>query len=97
MTFTKAQSMTMTTTNPAAERRHSARAKTLRNGLIIYDQGRCTMACTILELSSEGAKLRPQDAIWVPASFDLKLPDGSRRHCDVVRKDRTDIAVRYVR
>jgi len=88
--------MSTTATNPAAERRHSARAKTLRNGLIIYDQGRCTMTCTILELSAEGAKLRPQDAIWVPPSFDLKLPDGSRRHCDVVRKDRNDIAVRYV-
>jgi hypothetical protein len=88
--------MAMTETNPATERRHDARAKTLRSGLIIYDEGRCTMTCTILELSAGGARLRPQDAIWVPASFDLKLPDGSRRHCDVVRKDRTDIAVRYV-
>ena len=82
-------------TRPAGERRNTARAKTLRNGLIIYDQGRCTMSCTILEISAGGARLRPQDAIWVPESFDLRLPDGSRRHCDLVRKDRTDIAVRY--
>jgi hypothetical protein len=88
--------MSTNTVNTAEDRRHSTRAKTLRNGLIIYDEGRCTMTCTILELSSGGARLRPQDAIWVPASFDLKLPDGSRRHCDVVRKDRSDIAVRYV-
>jgi hypothetical protein len=54
------------------------------------------MSCTILELSAGGARLRPQDAVWVPASFDLKLPDGTRRHCDVVRKDRSDIAVCYV-
>ena len=96
MQFSKAQFMSTTATNPAKERRHTARAKTLRNGLIVYDQGRCTMTCTILELSAEGAKLRPQDAVWVPPSFDLKLPDGSKRHCDVVRKDRNDIAVRYV-
>ena len=83
-------------TSAAEERRHDSRAKTLRSGLIIYDDGRCTMTCTILELSAGGAKLRPQDSIWVPASFDLKLPDGSRRHCDIVRKDRSDIAVRYV-
>ncbi len=88
--------MSTSTANPAAERRHTARAKTLRNGLIIYDEGRCTMSCTILELSAGGARLRPQDAVWVPASFDLKLPDGTRRHCDVVRKDRSDIAVCYV-
>lgn len=80
----------------AEERRSARRAKTLRTGLIIYDEGRCTMACTILEQSSDGAKLRPQDSIWVPENFDLRLPDGSRRHCDLVRKDRSDIAVRYV-
>lgn len=79
----------------AEERRTAARAKTLRTGLIIYDEGRCTMSCTILELSSTGAKLRPQDSVWLPESFGLRLPDGTRRHCEVVRKDRTDIAVRY--
>jgi len=80
---------------PASDRRNTSRAKTLRNGLIIYDQGRCTMSCTILERSAGGAKLRPQDAVWVPDNFDLRLPDGTRRHCDLVRKDRSDIAVRY--
>jgi hypothetical protein len=79
----------------AEERRNAARAKTLRTGLIIYDDGRCTMSCMILELSSTGAKLRPQDPIWLPDHFGLRLPDGTRRHCDVVRKDRTDVAVRY--
>lgn len=87
----------MTTTAPqsANERRAAARAKTLKTTLIIYDQGRCTMPCTILELSPGGAKLRPQDTIWLPDNFDLRLPDGTRRHCDVVRKVRTDIAVRF--
>ena len=87
--------MTTTGTNAATERRNASRAKTLRAGTIIYDNGRCTMGCTILELSTGGAKIRPQDAIWVPESFDLRLPDGTKRHCDVIRKDRTDIAVRY--
>lgn len=77
------------------ERRNAARAKTLRNGLIIYDEGRCTMPCTILELSAAGAKLRPLDSVWLPESFDLKLADGTRRHCDVVRKDRFDVAIRF--
>lgn len=87
----------MTTTAPqsASERRAAARAKTLKTAMIIYDQGRCTMPCTILEISPEGAMLRPQDTIWVPESFDLRLPDGTRRHCDVVRKVRTDIAVHF--
>ncbi len=87
--------MTTTTPQSAAERRAAVRAKTLKTATIIYDQGRCTMSCTILELSPGGAKLRPQDTVWVPESFDLRLPDGSRRHCDVVRKIRTDIAVRF--
>ena len=87
--------MSITGSIPASDRRNTSRAKTLRNGLIIYDQGRCTMSCTILEISAGGAKLRPQDAVWVPDNFDLRLPDGTRRHCDLVRKDRSDIAVRY--
>jgi hypothetical protein len=77
------------------ERRNAARAKTLKKAMIAYDQGRCTMSCTILEFSADGARLRPQDAFWVPDSFVLHLPNGTRRHCDVVRKDRTDIAVQY--
>jgi hypothetical protein len=87
--------MSILDTSATEERRTAARAKTLRTGLIIYDEGRCTMSCTILELSPAGAKLRPQDSVWLPESFDLRLPDGTRRHCDVVRKVRTDIAVRY--
>lgn len=87
--------MSILDTSATEERRTAARAKTLRTGLIIYDGGRCTMSCTILELSPAGAKLRPQDSVWLPESFSLRLPDGTRRHCDVVRKDRTDIAVRY--
>jgi hypothetical protein len=87
--------MSILDTSATEERRTAARAKTPRTGLIIYDEGRCTMSCTILELSPAGAKLRPQDSVWLPESFDLRLPDGTRRHCDVVRKVRTDIAVRY--
>lgn len=87
--------MSILESSSAQERRTASRAKTIRNALIVYDQGRCTMSCMILELSATGAKLRPLDSVWLPESFDLRLPDGSRRHCDVVRKDRTDIAVRY--
>ena len=89
--------MTTTGTKTASERRGAARAKTLKTATIVYDHGRCTMTCTVLEISPSGAKLRPQDAIWVPESFDLRLPDGSTRHCDVVRKVRTDLAVRFER
>jgi len=89
--------MTIVNLTPADERRHNKRAKTLRKGLISYDNGRCTMACTILEISAEGAKLRPQDSVWLPEFFDLKLPDGTSKHCELVRKDKNDIAVRYVR
>jgi len=82
-------------TNTVSERRGASRAKTLKTATIVYDKDRCTMTCMILEISPAGAKLRPQDAVWVPESFDLRLPDGTRRHCDVVRKSRTDIAVRF--
>ncbi|MPY74637.1 MAG: hypothetical protein GEU87_10280 [Alphaproteobacteria bacterium] len=87
--------MATTGTNSATERRRAARSKTLKTATIVYDRGRCTMTCTVLEISPSGAKLRPQDAIWVPESFDLRLPDGNTRHCDLVRKSRADIAVRF--
>lgn len=88
--------MSNLSTHPGEERRNDSRTKTLRSGLITYDQGRCTMACTILEISTGGARLRPQDSIWVPELFELRLPNGSWRSCELVRKDRTDIAVRFV-
>jgi hypothetical protein len=91
----KAGTMTTKGAGAGSDRRGTTRSKTLKTSTIIYDNGRCTMTCTILEISPSGAKLRPQDPIWVPESFDLKLPDGSRRHCDLVRRVKTDIAVRY--
>ena len=79
----------------AAEWRHGPRRKTIKTATIVFDGGHCTMPCTVLDLSPEGAKLRPSDPMLLPDQFDLHLGDGLVAPCRVVGKRGGDVAVRF--
>ena len=77
------------------EKRVGLRKKTLRGGTIVYQNGNCTMTCMILDLSDTGAKLRPADPVYVPETFDLVLPGGATFRCELIRRTKDQIAVRF--
>ena len=78
------------------EKRVSSRKRTIKSGTIVYRNGNCTMKCSILNLSEKGAMLKPADPIQVPADFRLVIDFGPSHDCEIVRKTRDQIAVRFV-
>ena len=59
-----------------AERRRASRRRALKNALIDFNNGHCTMSCKILDMSDMGAKLMPTDILLCPKEFLLKPQVG---------------------
>lgn len=73
-----------------------ARDQMLREGQIIFQDGNCTMDCTILNLSRMGALILPRDPISCPDIFDLRVRHGPSFACRVIRRQRNEIGVRFL-
>ena len=88
--------MTAATRSGAAERRRLPREKILKSGIIVYDGGRKTMDCMLINYSEEGAKLRPLDALALPHNFELRIGRNAVYFCEFLRRNGCDIAVRFI-
>ena len=86
-------------TGPAArtrEQRRHPRRKTLLGGMVVYEDNKCTMNCTILDLSESGALVKPGDIMTCPKTFRLKNSRGLDRMCEAVRRAGHSLGVRFV-
>lgn len=79
-----------------AERRRSPRRRVLKNALIVFGSGYCTMGCQILDYSDTGAKLMPADLISCPSDFTLKPQVGPSRECEVAWRRNGVLGVRFL-
>jgi len=77
-------------------RRHNPRHRALRSARIVFDGGRCSMTCYILDASETGARIMPADILLCPDQFILKPLSGPERACEVVWRRGTRIGVRYL-
>ena len=78
------------------ERRIAPRRQALKNALIVFNNGHCTMGCRIVDRSDTGAKLVPADIFLCPNEFVLRPQIGEPRHCEVAWRRGTKIGVRYL-
>jgi hypothetical protein len=78
------------------ERRGSGRQRVLKKGLILFNDGRSSIGCQILDLSGVGAKLLPVDIFSWPGEFVLKLQSGEHHYCEVVWRRGDRIGVRFL-
>lgn len=76
--------------------RSTARRKTLRSGIVVYNHRMSTMECAIFDLSESGARLRLTDTSVLPDEFELQVLYGDTYKCKVVHKTRDRIGVRFV-
>ena len=88
--------MPTATKSSAAERRRLPREKILKSGVIVYDRGRQTMDCMLINYSEEGAKIRPLDALALPNYFELQIGRNAVYFCEFLRRTGCDVAVRFV-
>ena len=80
----------------AAQRRQSPRVRVLKTGLIIFQDGNCSMPCRILNESESGAMLAPCDIFLCPKEFVLKPSVGEQHNCQVRWRKGTSIGVQYL-
>ncbi len=78
------------------ERRGAQRTRTIKSGLIAYNQNQCDMDCLVLSLSDDGAALQPLDTLNIPDAFILKIKDGSVHECQVCWRHGNKLGVRFV-
>jgi hypothetical protein len=79
-----------------ADRRVSPRRRVLKNALIVFQSGYCTLKCHILNMSDTGAQLMPADITQCPGEFVLRPAIGQQRDCEVVWRKGGVVGVRYV-
>jgi PilZ domain-containing protein len=79
------------------EARKSIR-RVIRHAGAILSDGSILSKCTVLDVSSSGAKIALQTPIEVPEKFILLMSKGGkvRRQCQVVRRSETEIGVQFV-
>jgi hypothetical protein len=75
------------------ERRRSRRHRTLKAGKIILSRT-SVIDCTIRNLSPEGAAIAVDNAVTLPAEFDLEF-DGETRHCKVAWRRLGRLGVKF--
>jgi hypothetical protein len=76
-------------------RRGAGRQRVLKKGLILFNDGRSSIGCHIVDISDSGAKLVPVDVFSCPSEFLLKLPVGEPRECEVVWRRGDRVGVRF--
>jgi hypothetical protein len=85
------------TANPGhgQDRRRNSRRRALKSARIVFNDGRCSMTCHILDASETGALIMPADILLCPDQFLLKPLAGPTRACEVVWRKGTRIGIRY--
>ncbi len=79
------------------EKRGKPRQRTLKAGLIVFNDLRSTVECTIRNLTEGGARLKVASPIGIPDRFILQnTSDRTKRECEVVWRKATEIGVRFV-
>ena len=79
------------------ERRRVPRRRTLKGAMIVFNDGRSTIAATVRNLSEDGANLRVASILGIPETFTLRLSDGSTHTCRAIWHKSDEIGVAFVR
>ena len=72
------------------------RRNVLKTGQIHAGEADGTMECMILNLSDEGAALKPADPPNCPTNFELEVTAGVVHRCEVSWRYRNKMGVRFV-
>lgn len=77
------------------ERRGALRHRTLKGGLIHFNDGRSTITCMVRNLSEHGARLRVESVIGIPDEFVLGLEHGARMAARVVWRRGNELGITF--
>lgn len=64
---------------PDPDRRREPRLRSLLTGTIVFDN-KCTMDCTVRNISAYGARVVMADTYRLPQEFNLRIPHHDQTH-----------------
>ena len=67
-------------TAPVAERRREPRLRSLLSATIKFDDRKCTLDCTVRNISAYGARVVLPDAFRIPDLCELAIPHHDQVH-----------------
>lgn len=76
-------------------KRRTERKKTIRGARIIFNRGYGTMSCTIVDMTEDGAALRPVAGEILPRYFVLELADRRRFNCELIHRTNGVVGVKF--
>lgn len=83
----------MTMTEDSAR---APRTRTFLKGVVLYDNRRVSIECTIRDLSDTGARIAFQSPITIPDRIELFIPHKNRTYlADVKRQDGSEVGVAF--
>jgi hypothetical protein len=77
------------------ERRRVPRRRTLKGAMIVFNDGRSTIAATVRNLSDDGANVRVASIVGIPDTFVLRLSDGTTYECRAIWHKSNEIGVAF--
>lgn len=100
-----ARSLRLVLSDPASstlmvdhDKRSARRLRTLLAAKIILGRGTSVVDCAIRDLSASGARIRVDEVVLLPSTFDILIGAERRRErCRVVWRRPTDIGVVFER
>src|SRR5262249_5724123 len=82
-------------TTPMSERRRTPRVRVLKSARIVVNDRAPKIESTIRNISDGGCLLQISTTFGVPHEFDLVMPDGTRKHCQVMWRTETRMGVSF--
>ena len=80
----------------AEERRETARKATVKSGEIVYKHTYCIMSCVVLDLSEDGARMKPEDPLACPEVFLLRIKHGACLVCQAIWREKGEVGVKFI-
>jgi two-component system cell cycle response regulator len=81
----------------AADKRTAPRRRALKAGIVAFNHHCSTFPCAVRDLSATGARLRIENPLTLPKTFELIVElDGIEVDCEVVWRKPTEVGVRFL-
>lgn len=77
--------------------RGTARSRVLKSGTIAFGGRQSTLPCTVRDISATGARLRTENPLIVPDTFELLIDlDGLEADCKVIWRRNAEVGVKFI-
>jgi hypothetical protein len=78
------------------DRRGAPRRRVLKAAIVAYNDRHSTLPCMVRDLSATGARLRADNSIAIPDTFELIVElDGLEARCEVVWRRDGEVGVKF--